>query len=299
MPVRPLLALVLAAAVGHHSWASPGYAVLAYIVQVEDRRTKRPRMSSKRVTMHRRCICAMRAGILLLLSAWLPVATANTADRVPGTRERHEKVRAAAIRRATLVGLAVIVVSAGPVAAMAAPLSPEPGNDGLPGPTIVQVHGRQFRVDAGQGRYSMLGDLNGHWTVRSARGLAGYSIPEEPWTLVQTGQERFIGCLDRNYSQRCDPGEPSGSLAFDYVLWMQYDPDSGWLIKDPCLHPITGGSGDFAGARGVLIMRDGPVGRGEQVNSTYKGEIVLNAVPSERAVPQNDDAPADLLDTRR
>ena len=256
-------------------------------------------MSSKRVTMHRRCICQMRAGILLLLNAWLPVATANTADRLPGTRERQEKVRAAAIRRATLAGLAVIVVSAGPVAAMAAPLSPEPGNEGLPGPTIVQVHGRQFPIDAGQGRYSVVGDLIGHWTVRSARGLAGYSIPEEPWTLVQTGQERFIGCLDRNYSQRCDPGEPSGALGFHYVLWMQYDPDSGWLIKGKCLHPITGGSGDFAGARGVLIMRDGPVGRGEEVNSTYKGEIVLNALPNERAVPHNDDAPADLLDTRR
>src|SRR5829696_10312255 len=88
------------------------------------------------------------------------------------------------------------------------------------------------------------------------------------------------------------PGEPSGALAFDYVLSMQYDPDSGWLIKGPCLHPITGGSGNFAGARGVLIMRDGPVGPGEVVNSMYKGEIVLNAIPNERAVPQNDDAPA-------
>jgi hypothetical protein len=109
---------------------------------------------------------------------------------------------------------------------------------------------------------------------------------------VQTGQERFVGCLDRNYSQRCDPGEPSGVLRFDYVLWMQYDPDTGWLIKDKCLRPITGGSGDFAATRGVLIMRDGPAGRGEEVNSTYKGEIVLNAIPNERAVPQNDDAPA-------
>jgi hypothetical protein len=174
---------------------------------------------------------------------------------------------------------------------MGAPASPEPDKDGG-WPLIVQVRGRQFPVDAEQGRYTMLGDLIGRWTVRSARGLAGYSIPEAPWTLVQTGQERFIGCLDRNHSQRCDPGEPSGALGFDYVLWMQYDPDSGWLIKGQCLHPISGGSGDFAGARGVLIMRDGPVGRGEEVNSTYKGEIVLNAIPNERAVPHNDDAPA-------
>ena len=92
--------------------------------------------------------------------------------------------------------------------------------------------------------------------------------------------------------RRCDPGEPSGALGFDYVLWMQYDPDSGWLIEGNCLHPVTGGSGDFAGARGVLTMLAGPVGRGEQINSTYKGEIVLNAIPNERAVLQNDDAPA-------
>ena len=26
--------------------------------------------------------------------------------------------------------------------------------------------------------------------------------------------------------------------------------------------------------------------------SMYKGEVVLNAIPNERAVPQNDDAPA-------
>ena len=198
----------------------------------------------------------------------------------PGTRGRPEKVRAAAIRRATLAGLAVILVSAGPAVAMAAPRSPEPDNDRPPGPTIVQVNGRQFPVDAEQGMYSMLGDLIGRWTIRGARGLAGYSIPEAPWTRVQTGQERFVGCLDRNYSQRCDPGEPSGVLRFDYVLWMQYDPDTGWLIKDKCLHPITGGSGDFAATRGVLIMRDGPAGRGEEVNSTYKGEIVLNAIPT-------------------
>ena len=72
---------------------------------------------------------------------------------------------------------------------------------------------------------------------------------------------------------------------------MQYDPDFGWLIKGKCLHSITGGSGDFTGARGVLLMYRGPAGRGEEVNSIYKGEIVLNAMPNERGL-QNDNAPA-------
>ena len=201
-----------------------------------------------------------------------------------------QKVRTA-IWRAILAGLAVIFVSAGPVAALPAPRNPEPGTDRPLGPTTVQVRGRQFPVDAEQGRYSMLGDLIGRWTVRSAPGSAGYSIPETPWTRVETGHERFVGCLDRNYSQRCDTGEPSGALSFDYALWKQYDPDFGWLIRGKCLHAITGGSGDFTGARGVLLMYRGPVGRGEVVNSMYKGEIALNAIPNERAL-QNDDTPA-------
>ena len=97
--------------------------------------------------------------------------------------------------------------------------------------------------------------------------------------------------FDQNYSRRCDTGEPSGALAFDYALWMQYDPDFGWLVKGKCLHSITGGSGDFTGARGVLLMYRGPAGRGEEVNSIYKGEIVLDAIPNERGL-QNDNAPA-------
>ena len=206
------------------------------------------------------------------------------------TSRTGQKVRTA-IWQAILAGLAVIFVSAGPVAAMPAPGSPEPDTDRSLDPTTVQVRGRQFPVDAEQGRYSMLGDLIGHWTVRSAPGSSGYSIPEAPWTRVQTGHERFVGCLDRNYSQRCDTDEPSGALSFNYALWMQYDPDFGWLIKGKCLHSITGGSGDFTGARGVLLMYRGPAGRGEEVNSIYKGEIALNAIPTERAV-QDDDMPA-------
>ena len=42
-------------------------------------------MSSKRVTIHRRRICAMGAGVVLLLGGWLPVATASPPDPPPGT----------------------------------------------------------------------------------------------------------------------------------------------------------------------------------------------------------------------
>jgi hypothetical protein len=42
-------------------------------------------MFSKRVTMHRQRICAMGAGVPLLLSGWLPVATASPPDAPQGT----------------------------------------------------------------------------------------------------------------------------------------------------------------------------------------------------------------------
>jgi hypothetical protein len=42
-------------------------------------------MSSKRVIMHRRRICAMGAGVILLLSVWLPGAAASPPERPPGT----------------------------------------------------------------------------------------------------------------------------------------------------------------------------------------------------------------------
>lgn len=224
------------------------------------------------------------------------ITTTQASDLQPPSRQEPRTQRTlhrvgTTILRAILAVLAVSFAIAGPVAAMPVPPSPEPGNDRPLATTLQQVRGRQFPVDTKQGKHSMLGDLIGSWTVRSAPGSAGYAIPETPWTRVQTGQERFVGCLDRNYSRRCDTGEPSGALGFNYALWMQYDPDLGWMVKGKCLHLVTGGSGDFTGARGVLLMYPGPAGRGEQVNSIYKGEIAPNAIPNERAL-QNDTVPA-------
>ena len=42
-------------------------------------------MSSKRFTIHRRRISAIGAGVVLLLSGWLPVATASPPDPPHGT----------------------------------------------------------------------------------------------------------------------------------------------------------------------------------------------------------------------
>jgi hypothetical protein len=98
--------------------------------------------------------------------------------------ERPEKVRAAAIRRVTLAGLAVILVGAGPVAAaMAAPKSLEPGKDRQPSPTMVEVRGRQLPIDD-HGRYWMSGNLIGRWTVLTAETLPGYA--DSSWSPIAT-----------------------------------------------------------------------------------------------------------------
>ena len=46
-------------------------------------------MSRKQVTMHGRRICAIGAGVLLLLSGWLPAATASPPDPPQGTAFAH------------------------------------------------------------------------------------------------------------------------------------------------------------------------------------------------------------------
>ena len=60
-------------------------------------------------------------------------------------------------------------------------------------------------------------------------------------------------------------------------MWIRYEPNTGRLIEGNCVHPITSGTQDFAGARGVLTMHD-IQGRGEEGRTRYQGKIVLNAV---------------------
>ena len=95
---------------------------------------------------------------------------------------------------------------------------------------------------------------------------------------VEAGTEVFKGCIDRNHNGRCGASDVSGELRLAFLYWAYYDLD-GNLIKGQCTHPITGGTEAFVGARGLLDMVDRPVG--DEVKTTYRGEIILNAVPSE------------------
>jgi hypothetical protein len=141
-------------------------------------------------------------------------------------------------------------------------------------PKTVHVRGQQVPVDVANGKYVMRGDLVGDWLY----------VPRTPplhssdTLYVEAGTEVFKGCIDRDHNGKCGRRDYRGELHLAFIYWASFDL-AGNLIKGQCVHPITGGTGAFVGARGVLNMVDSPVGG--EVKTTYRGEIVLNAVPSE------------------
>jgi hypothetical protein len=68
-------------------------------------------------------------------------------------------------------------------------------------------------------------------------------------------------------------------MTFTYALWIKFDPallpDVFSELAGGCVHPVTGGSGAFAGARGLLTMRDRPVG--DVIETTYRGSLALDS----------------------
>ena len=89
--------------------------------------------------------------------------------------------------------------------------------------------------------------------------------------LTATGTEEFVGCFDVDGNGSCGGAEPWGTLAFTYQLSTKYDLVTFAQIHGRCHHPITGGTGDFAGATGVLRFKDDP----ETGCSYYTGHLTL------------------------
>jgi hypothetical protein len=52
-------------------------------------------------------------------------------------------------------------------------------------------------------------------------------------------------------------------------------------VSGTCTHPVTGGTGAFAGARGVIAMVDTPTARG--VSMSYVGNVSLRGASKARA----------------
>jgi len=139
--------------------------------------------------------------------------------------------------------------------------------------TTVPVSGTQTVVDEDAGTYKMSGSLIGDWQFTSFTEIATSPI------YRAKGTELFSGCLDVRRDGTCT-GDPSGTLRFRFKYWAQFD-DEGALVWGSCLHPITGGTGAFAGATGVLSMVDTPTPQG--VSTAYIGHVTLRGSAKARA----------------
>lgn len=138
------------------------------------------------------------------------------------------------------------------------------------GAATYQVDGRQKAVDADKGIYKMSGGLIGEWVTTSSKEVATNPYYET------AGTERFRGCLDRRRDGKCGANDPSGTLSFSFRLWALLEPnDPNKLIWRACWHPITGGTGDFKGAQGVLTFVDWQVG--DSVRTKYLGTITTTS----------------------
>jgi hypothetical protein len=137
-------------------------------------------------------------------------------------------------------------------------------------PTELGVHGTQTVVNEAQGIAAMHGGMVGKWYT-----LTFVPMYESNTLILGSGRELFDGCLNRNGRPGCQAADPSGTLRFKYVYWASFDASTGALIAGHCTHPVVGGTGSFAGARGIVLMRDTPVG--DDVRTTYRGTIVLHA----------------------
>ena len=89
--------------------------------------------------------------------------------------------------------------------------------------------------------------------------------------VVGSGKETFAGCHDTDRNGTCDAGEPKGTLRFSFVYWATYKPGTKTLVKGQCVHPVVGGTGAFAKAKGVIHMTDRPSKGG--VLTTYTGTL--------------------------
>ena len=117
---------------------------------------------------------------------------------------------------------------------------------------------------------------------RPDRQLEDHAFEElgtEPYYHAR-GTEDVPG-LPRPPPRRFLQGDPSGTLNFEFEYWGLFgSADPASLVWGACFHPVTSGTGDFAGAQGVIQMVDTPTGNG--VKTRYIGNLKLGAA-AERA----------------
>jgi hypothetical protein len=169
-----------------------------------------------------------------------------------------------------IVWLAIVVLG---VAASAASTGAASAN------RTIQVAGIQRLVSIGDpfdpadDLYSMEGygdgrpALVGGWKTTSF----SYGVITPSGVVTGTGTEEFDGCLDANGDGACGASEPTGTLDFSFEFSGKYDPITFAQQHGRCHHPITGGTGSFAAATGVLHFKDDPA----TGCSYYSGHVKL------------------------
>ena len=82
-------------------------------------------------------------------------------------------------------------------------------------------------------------------------------------TYIEQGTEIFVGCLN---------GTACGTFETTYTFTAKYVDDTfAEEIHGRCHHPIVGGTGDFAGANGVILFKDDVV----NLKYNYRGHLSL------------------------
>jgi len=126
------------------------------------------------------------------------------------------------------------------------------------GATIVRGVQHEYGSCGNGTGYLMTGDLEGCWWIDT------FNVKPLPvqGTLLARGEEHFIGTLGGRY----------GTFTTTYTFTAKFD--GATELHGRCHHPITGGTGVFAGARGVLNFTD--VLDTDPVSYPYWGNIQLD-----------------------
>jgi hypothetical protein len=103
----------------------------------------------------------------------------------------------------------------------------------------------------------LTGSLNGCWYTYVSESKFNRS-----GTYQERGNEIFVGCLNGS----CGTFETTYTFTAKYV-----DDTFAEEIHGRCHHPIVGGTGDFAGAKGVINFKDDVV----NLKFDYKGHVSL------------------------
>ena len=121
------------------------------------------------------------------------------------------------------------------------------------------------------GTFTMTGGLVGYWCEDTINVTKDQVTPSGIELVHFSGTEHFTGCLDVDNDGTCT-GDPTGTLFFTFSFTGQFDAATGNEIRGRCHHPIVGGTGDFAGATGVINFKD-DVSNPAFVLSPYMGHV--------------------------